>query len=162
MKRVKTESGSRNIALTWTALLIGLPLDERDQPQLVSPRYFPTPPQVLSKRNDYWRDVPDTMLDFLHKLNDLYYMELSSTSHLSEMGLASRGGMLLGDLPEEAQDRIKSEPVMIAMMTLCAILTEVDHHFGLGHKAKLKEAWTYLGETVPLLRELFDTRHREL
>jgi hypothetical protein len=94
-----TEWLSRHEQAVLGAKLSANPPSAQDIRDIV---WWPNPGSMLSpperRRGVFWRD--QGRRDFLAFLNDWYYGRLSGDSHLSYLGLAERGGIFFGDVPE--------------------------------------------------------------
>lgn len=82
--------------------------------------------------------------------------------HYSDPGLAFHVAPLYPGYPKEQQNLIISQPVAISMMVLLVLLSEISIFFEYDDRQKLRELWTYLAETIPLHKELYQIKYNKL
>jgi hypothetical protein len=128
-------------------------------PQLI--RRWPTPGQ-MTRLNDL---SPESK-EFFEFLEALYYREFSQGTHLTFPGLSHRGGSFLrkkgDDLRENEWLKIRSDSVGYAVVLLLALLTEINHLFGLALGQRCAYLWGVLSEYLGIAKELYSERYESL
>jgi hypothetical protein len=127
--------------------------------QLLTTKYWPTPPQM--KKQATLR----VTRDFLNYLEDWFYRELSSVSHLSLPGLISVARPLVlsarRDEREEADRQIsiiRGHYAMSTVILTTAVFSEVEMTLRLGGAPDINSIWDVLNREFPYAREIYDRR----
>jgi hypothetical protein len=119
--------------------------------------YWPNLGQML--RN---QDLSIDPFDYLDYLNQWYYRELSSASHLSWPGLANRAWLLLLPLGEDRTrllDKTRSDQALTTIAMILVLLSELEINLRFGLDEKLKYVWTILTTTFEAMRDLYNARY---
>jgi hypothetical protein len=137
----------------------GISDTEASKPQLI--RRWPTPGQ-MTRLNEL---SPESK-KFFEFLEALFYREFSQGTHLTFPGLSLRGGSLLrkkdDDLRESEWLKIRSDSVGYAVVLLLALLTEINHLFGLALRQRCAYLWGVLREYMGIAKELYSERYESL
>jgi hypothetical protein len=116
--------------------------------------YWPTPAQMLRDSS-----LDDSRRAFLRYLNDWFYRELSSDSHLSLPGLSRRAVPLLGSAVP--MDDYRSDCVFTAATLSTALLSETQITMRWPDVGpRLEYVWTMLGEHWPAAKEVHERRYK--
>jgi hypothetical protein len=106
--------------------------------------------------------------DFLLYLNDWFYREMSSQTHLSFAGVMKLGGLIVsgnlgGEKREEAESvqfpAFRAHQVTRTVTLLLCLTSEIERYFGFGLQERLLELWLIVIESVPEAKEVFDKRY---
>ena len=142
-------------------------------------RFQITPAQLANIRSvEHWPNPgrmirhsaqPQTSVrEFLQYMNDWYYREHSSQSHLSFHGMMKLGMFAIRrDYGQERQQQIEAEPfemfraqqVTRTVTLLLALISEVNKAFALGLDDEVRGLWADLVEGVPESFEIFSKRY---
>ncbi len=134
-----------------------------------------TPEEVSNPKEIKWWPNPGKMImhtetskprrDYLAYLNDWFYKELSSESHLSWPGLAKRSMHLLNkdrDDHDTVLDKFRSDCFTMSIALLLAFLSEIQIELGYDLSERLKYIWHVLNPGFNMVRELYDYRYANL
>jgi hypothetical protein len=127
-------------------------------------KYWPNPGKMVQHPA-----MPQTgARQFLQYMNDWFYRELSSQTHLSSHGIQMVGMLAIRrDYGPVVQKQIESEQfesfraqqvTRTAISVLC-VVTEVNQTFALKLDNELKGLWADLVESIPESLEVFDKRY---
>jgi hypothetical protein len=139
--------------LDTTAARFGLTPSEVADPTSI--KYWPIPSGM--RRHKY---TSAARVDLMNYLNDWYYGDLSSESHLSLSGLVMRSMALDPDQdPEERAWRLnkqRSDNTLKATVLALAFASEIEIECRFGLAQRLKYVWTVLAGYFDLAKELYD------
>ena len=97
-------------------------------------------------------------------LNDWFYRELSSASHLSWPGFAHRAAHLLNPDEGQRQNRLrkyKSDCVMTSLVLVLALLSEIECEFRYGRSERLRYVWKLLAGFSGEADEVYKLRYAD-
>jgi len=138
-----------------TADRFGLTTAEKANPPTTL-KYWPIPSGM---RRD--KQTSAARIDLMNYLDDWYYGDLSSESHLSLPGLVMRSMALDPDQdPDECAwrlDKQRSDNVLRATVLALAFVSEIEIECRFGLVTRLKYVWTVLAGYFGLAKELYDT-----
>lgn len=118
--------------------------------------WWPTPPQM--KKSAKKAETKD----FFQYLDDWYYREFSSASHLSLPGLIQSAAPLID--PNDGDEKIEQMRgyyFMQATILLVALYSEVEAETKIGVSNDLRYLWTMLMEHYPFAKEIYERRKYE-
>lgn len=124
--------------------------------------YFPTAPQIMNKRFNYYKDLDEVTSNLFRCLLKDFYHSLSQISHVSSTGLARHAAPLIQDFSLEKQTIIKSQPVATAMLCQLIIMSEICIKFETNINQKLREVWTYLSMTIPIHNDVYMAKYSKV
>jgi hypothetical protein len=132
--------------------------EEQANPAIIP--WWPTPGQM--KRHN---DTSQTRTDYLSYLDDWFYKELSSDSHLSWPGLAKRSMHFFNKDREHRDqdlDKFRSDCFTVTVALALAVLSEIQVELGYDLKERLKYIWGILNPGFLMVRELYEYRYEKL
>ena len=131
-----------------------------------------TPDEQTSRSKIPWWPNPGQMTrdpqtsqartDYLRYLNDWFYRELSSDSHLSWPGLARRSMHFLNKGREQRDrdlDKFRSDCLAVTIALVLAILSEIQVELEYDLAQRLKYIWGVLKPGFLMIRELHEYRY---
>lgn len=140
-----------------------LEITETEQKTPSSVPYWWTPSAI--------KDEPTASRSFLRWLYKWFYQDTSEQAHMSSSGLFMVAPMLLADIVGGEEQHAVNEYVRrmyhylhfsrTAFFTL-AIMTEVNHFFGLGNDAAIGYLWKMFSENSPEAKDMFGQRYEKL
>lgn len=137
-------------------------IDETEEKDLKKIKWWPTPPKMLK---DYPFGNPETKV-FLQFLNDWFYKELSSASHLNLPGLMKAGLQLVQDQSDTDQREkllgFKSNCVTTTVTLILALISEIEILARFGLQDRITYIWGVLIQYWSDAKELYDIRYAEL
>jgi len=119
--------------------------------------WWPNPGQMVRDTR-----TSQTRTDYLRYLNDWFYRELSSDSHLSWPGLARRSMHFLNKDQEQRDrdlDKFRSDCLAVTITLVLAILSEIQVELGYDLAQRLKYLWGVLRPGFLMTRELYEFRY---
>ena len=122
--------------------------------------WWPNPGQMIGDKN-----TSQTRKDYLIYLNDWFYKELSSDSHLSWPGLARRSMHFLNkdrDQRDRDLEKFRSDCLTVTIALLLAVLSEIQIELGYDLSERLKYIWGILKPGFLMVRELYEYRYQGL
>lgn len=105
---------------------------------------------------------------FMKYLNDWFYREMSSHSHLSFHAMMKTGYLALFDLydadtRESIRQRgfpfFRAQQVIRTVTLLLALLSEVEKYFNFGLAPELLDLWDFITRVQPEAKEIYDKRY---
>ena len=139
--------------LDLTAARCALSAAEIANPNLI--KRWPHPGRMLQDK----KTSPDR-LALMQFLNDWYYGQLSSESHLSLPGLVMRSTALIpGHDPDELawrMDKLRSDNFFVATFMALAYASEIEIECRFGISDRLKYVWTVLAGYTKGAKTLYD------
>lgn len=132
-------------------------------------RRWPTLGAMISKNvkeKDRLRD--DARRAYLVFLNDWFYKDFSSDTHLSPPGFYRRAELVLresrlwNEQERLAQGILRTKALVAAIGLLLAMSAELEHELGFGMGERIVRIWSRLNYYSPDLRELYEERARDL
>jgi hypothetical protein len=118
------------------------------------------------KEKDRLRD--DARRTYLTFLNDWFYKDFSSDTHLSPPGFYRRAELVLReaglwtDAEWTAQGILRTKALAAAIGLLLAMSAELEHELQFGMRERIVRIWSRLNYYSPDLRELYEQRARGL
>jgi hypothetical protein len=122
--------------------------------------YFPTPPQILKKKSQYYADLSDSTKGFLQILMVEFYRPLSQLMHASSPGLAMHIAPTNKKFSTRNKEILLSDTIFTSWGALLSLLAEINIHYAYQHSNKLKELWTYITLTVPMWDEIYAAKYK--
>ena len=123
-------------------------------------KWWPNPGKMTNHT-----DTSNVRRQYLAYLNDWFYKELSSASHLSWPGLASRSMHLLNQDREQRDrdlNKFRSDCFTMTVAILLAVLSEIQVELGYDLSPRLKYIWGILKPGFTMVRELYEYRYEAL
>ncbi len=137
-----------------TAARYGLTSAEIANPKLIKP-WWPHPGGMLRDKR-----TSSDRLARMRYLNDWFYGQLSSESHLSLPGLVMRSSPLIpGHDPDELawqMDKVRSDNFFVATFMALAFASEIEIECRFGLSDRLKYVWTVLAGYAYGAKTLYD------
>lgn len=144
--------------------------DEINNPKRIG--NWPTPGRMATQLE---KDNPSSpSLAFMKYLNDMYYKELSSYSHLDAHGLTDLAPFItqglvrsvLGDRAdryiEEGFQRLSLKQVYLAISTILALMSEFVAHFSFDLRDRICDVWTKVKPYSDLADDFYQRRYKNL
>ena len=143
---------------------IGISQNEVREPELI-PRW-PNPGSMVRYGIKKGQKVPPNRM-FLHYLNDWFYRDLSSQSHLDGLGLMKRAGFLLSDYRRDEGtltklQQFKHDQVGTAITLVLALVSEIEAKFRFGLAERAKYLWKIIVDSMPVAQEIHEKRYSQL
>lgn len=136
-------------------------IDEFEEKDFKKIKWWPTPPQML--KHSYKN--PETK-QFLEFLNDWFYKELSSVSHLTLPGLSKAGVQLVrNQYNKEEKEKLltfKSNNVITTLVLFLALASEIEIIGKFDLRNRLSYLWGILVQYFSDARDLYDLRYAKL
>lgn len=145
--------------------------DEIDNPKRIIGNW-PTPGRMATRLKEDYPSSPS--LWFMKYLNDMYYKELSSQSHLDAHGLTDLAPFITGNLVrsilgdkadqfiEQGFQRLTLKQVYLAISTILALMSEIEAHFDFGLKNRIIEVWEKVTPCSDLADDFYQRRYKNL
>lgn len=172
--RHRAEYGSQEAWKEWLAKFsahcdtgvaeLGISSTESSNPEGIE--RWPPPGQMVNYRIKKGEELPASR-QYLKYLNDWFYRDLSTQSHLGGLGLMKRGGFLLNydrhDRETEARlQRFKHNQVGAALTLVLALASEIEAELKFGLAERARYVWAVLLDAIPLSKDLYDKRYASL
>jgi hypothetical protein len=135
----------------------GITPDQQANPSKIP--WWPNPGQMIRDKK-----TARTRTDYLAYLNDWFYKELSSDSHLSWPGLARRSMHFLNKDREQRDrnlDKFRSDCFTVTVALVLAVLSEIQIELQYDLAERLKYIWGVLKPGFLMVRELYEYRYEK-
>ncbi len=107
---------------------------------------------------------------FLKYLNDWFYREMSSQSHLSFHGVMKTGSLVIADfydadtresIREKHFPLFRSRQMIRTVTLLLALMSEIEMHFNFGLAPELVALWNDVTNVQEEAKEIYDRRYKD-
>jgi hypothetical protein len=142
---------------------LGISAREVAEPKLIDP--WPNPGRMV-RYGINGATLPPSR-QYLQYLNDWFYRDLSTQSHLGALGLMKRGGFLLNYDPHDPQtearlQKFKHNQIGVTLTLVLALASEIEAYFNFGLAERARYVWAILLDAIPLSKELYEKRYSTL
>lgn len=130
---------------------------EQANPSIIP--WWPNPGQMIRDKR-----TARTRTNYLTYLNDWFYKELSSDSHLSWPGIARRSMHFLNKDHEQRErdlNKFRSDCLIMTVALVLAVLSEIQIELRYDLAERLKYVWGVLKPAFLMLRELYQYRYEK-
>ncbi len=153
-------------ALNTGIPLLNIPPNKVANPQLID--WWPNPGKMPNYGLKQGLLPPNRQ--FMKYLNDWFYRDMSSHSHLSFYAIMKTGFLVLADLYDaDTREKIREGPfpwfrsqqVIRTVTLLLALMSEIEKQFDFGVAPELLGLWDDVIKVQPEAKEIYDRRYRD-